>query len=253
MSLYNTKIEDLKNKIHSHNAMFQLELFKKNLEANVLDNEKLKIFMATLWAFFRETPSGILSLSLRIYDYWNRINQWDAMSKSAYALSTAVDEFGLDNIRKTLLPTHHQLFKETAFYFQVSSEDLTSDKYILSAGKKIGNASKLYYRKKPLSVSLGFHLASELTSWYEFKSFLSGFWKNKQYYKISSQETSPLKFFWIHTLIEPSHLLYSEKIVDEYLKVNPDSIDAIASGAISYLKLYEKLFKQLNKALFIKI
>src|SRR3990167_4808449 len=153
MALYIKEITQLKEKIHAHNGMQQLELFGKNFKENFLDNNKLKIFMATLWAFFRETPSGILSLSLRIYDYWNKINPWEAMSKSAYTLSTAVDEFGLDDIRKNLLPTHHQLFKETTHYFQISSDELIASQYILPAGIKIGKATNLYYRKKPLPIS----------------------------------------------------------------------------------------------------
>lgn len=243
-------INQIKEKIQSHDGMLELKLFRKNFETNTLDERKLKIFMATLWAFFRETPSGILSLSLKAHDYWSNINQWEAMSKSAYTLSTAVDEFGLDNIRNTFSPTHHQLFKETAQYFNVSSDDLISETNILPAGIKIGKASFSYYRKKPLPISLGFHLASELTSWHEFNSFLSGFWSNKEFYQLTSQETVPLRFFWIHTIVEPSHLTHSEKIIEHYLQVEPESIEHIYTGALHYMKLYKNLFKDLNKNLF---
>jgi hypothetical protein len=243
-------IQQLKEQIQSHDGMLELQLFGKNFENNLLDDKRIKIFMATLWAFFKETPSGILSLALRIHDDWSDTDPWGAMSKSAYALNTAIDEFGLDNKYNNSLTTHHQLFKKTAEYFDVSTYELLSEKNILPAGLKIGKASALYYRKKSLPISLGYHLASELTSWPEFKIFLSGFWANKEYYKITSQKDSALNFFWIHTILEPSHLNDSEKVIEDYLTREPTSIKLMSSGALGYMKLYQQLFKQLNKTLF---
>lgn len=229
--------------------MDELNFFESNLKQRALNNKECKILFATLRAFYHETPSGILCLALRVHDYWDKINTWEAMAKAAYLLSAAVDEFGLDT-RKEYNLTHHQHFKLIANYFNVTTEDLKSPVNILEAGKNMGKAAHEFYRKKPIPDSLGFHLASEITSFYEFKTLLEGFQKHIDKYKISSQEDLPLDFFQIHTKIEHSHGVASEIITNNYLKINPQDIKYITDGVFIYMQYYQALFKSLNQVIF---
>src|SRR3990167_1736228 len=156
---HDNSIYSLADSINSHGGMTALRSFGKNLKSRPLNKHEIKILMATLWAFYKETPSVILSLALRLNDFWKTIDPWEAMAKSAYLLSTAIDEFGLSKMPNNFLPTHHQLFKKTNQYFGISSQDLLSEKYILNAGKYMSKYAFAYYRKKPLPLSLGFHFA----------------------------------------------------------------------------------------------
>lgn len=245
-----TTLLNLTKTIKTHTAMHELNAFGKNLKKRGLNIDELKILMATLWSFYKETPSGILSLSLRLYDFWKKINAWEAMEKSAYVLSTAVDEFGLTDIHKTFLPTHHQLFLNTAQYFKISVNDLISSQYTLPAGEQIGKSSFVFYRKKSLSLALGFHYASELTSWPEFKYLFEGFLSNKEAYSIHSENDPAMKFFHIHTIIEPEHSNNTKEILRIYLEFLPESKSNIIEGAIAYLSCYKQLFNSLNQKLF---
>ncbi|TAK73363.1 MAG: hypothetical protein EPO11_08490, partial [Gammaproteobacteria bacterium] len=211
-------LEELKTTIQAHSGMNELKRFGENLKKNALNERNLKIFFATLWAFYRQTPSGILNLSLRVNDYWDKLDMWHAMAHAAYLLYAVVDEFGLDT-RGRMKLTHHQLFKDAADYFNITPDELVSSKNILDAGKDIGSLSFEYYRHKSIPEGLGFHFASELTSLPEFECFLDGFWQHKDIYKFSSQIKTPLNFFSIHTAVEASHRLTSEIMLQKYFQV----------------------------------
>lgn len=245
-----TNIEQLKQSIYDHPGIKELELFGKNLIKRPLNYKELKLFFATMWSFFRETPSGILNLALRINDYWANIDEWDAMAKSAYILSTAIDEFGLENSTNQFSATHHQLFQKLALHLNISKEDLQDEANILSAGKQIKEISSQFYRKEALSKSLGFHLASELTSWPEFKCFLEGFLTHKEHYRIKSKKDPIMKFLLVHTLIEPAHLMNSEKTIHFFLEHDLSCINLIFQGTHTYMEYYLNLFKQLNERIF---
>ena len=51
-------------------AIRELYLFRDNLIKHALSKDLLTKFFASLWAFFREIPTGILSLALRLSDHW---------------------------------------------------------------------------------------------------------------------------------------------------------------------------------------
>lgn len=238
----------LKEQIESHHGMQALNQFGERLKKQVLSQEQLKILFASLWAFYHETPSGILCLSLRVNDFWNeKINPWDAMEKAAYLLSASVDEFGLNQIQERFLPTHHQLFLQAAEYYRVSKDDILSDEYRLASGQHIGKLSREYYRNKSLALGLGFHYASELTSYPEFKCLFAGFSNFKNEYQLT-QETDPgLKFFWVHTLVEPMHLTSSEYAINSLLKIYPEFMDEMLEGAMTYMNCYAELFGELAR------
>ncbi len=238
----------LKARIEEHSGMQALSVFGKKLKDKPLTPEQCKKLFASLWAFYHETPSGILSLALRMNDFWNqRVSPWDAMEKASFLLSASVDEFGLEKIHERYLPTHHQLFVDAASFFGVSKEDILLNENVLASGERIGQLSAQFYREKSLAAGLGFHFASELTSHPEFTCLYQGFAAHKDNYQITSDCHPGLKFFWIHTLVEPQHLQSSIKIIDAFLEVKARVMNEIIEGAMIYMDAYAHLFSDLQE------
>jgi hypothetical protein len=245
------EIEELKKEIESHPGMSELYLFGENFKKKSLSQEELKIFFSTLWPFYKETPSGILDLALRLSDFWRNIDPWEANAMAALLLYANVDEFGLHNIRKSIQPTHHQLFKDTACHFGVSTDDMCSSQYLLREGDYLAEISYEYYRKKNIATSLGFHLASELTSGPEFKCFLDGILVHKNKYKVKSKKDKSLMHFYVHTLVEPEHLKHSETIIYSFCKKEPTAFQEMTTGALAYMDAYYTLFKTMNSKFYL--
>ena len=240
----------LKIELSNHPALNELKIFGENLIKTPLNEKQLKIYFATMWAFFREIPTGILALALRVTDDWMNRDMWDATSKGAYILYADVDEFGLQAMHKKIYPSHHQLFSSLTNYLGVLPEDFTNKDYILSDGVNLGELTFQYYREESLAAGLGFHLASELTSSVEFTYFLDGFSKHREHYNLKSENDPVLTFFRVHTLVEPLHLKKSEEIINSYLNINPATLVEIKNGSIVFMNGFEQLFAALNQKLF---
>lgn len=240
----------LMERIESHSGMQALKSFGSNLKNQPLSEQQLKKLFASLWAFYSETPSGIISLALRMNDFWSeRVSPWDAMEKASYLLSASVDEFGLEKSHERFLPTHHQLFIQAAEFYKVSKQDLISDEYVLSSGKRLGDLSSDYYREKTIAAGLGFHFASELTSLPEFVFLYDGFNTHKDSYELQSDQDPGLKFFWVHTLAEPRHMRSSINALDAFLEVKSQKMDEIIKGAMIYMDSYAALFNDLKSVI----
>lgn len=239
-------MKTLKQEIITHPGMQALQQFGENLKAKPLDNDTMKVFMASLWEFFRETPLGILSLSLRLGDFWMAHDPWKATAKAAHILCADVDEFGLHDMRNSFSPTHHELFQITAQHFNITTADLLNKGNIIGAALQTSKAFIQYYRHEPLPVALGFHLASELTSWPEFKNLLAGMLAHKQVYRVTSERDKAMTLFWVHTLVEPMHLDNSEKIILDYCQIDTNAMQQVRTGALAYMDCYEELFTALD-------
>lgn len=240
----------LMSRIESHPGMQSLKAFGSSLKNQPPTEQQLKKIFATLWAFYSETPSGIVSLALRMNDFWcERVSPWDAMEKASYLLSASVDEFGLEKYHDRYLPTHHQLFLQAAEHYKVSKQDLLSDEYVLLSGKKLGDLSSDYYREKTIAAGLGFHFASEFTSLPEFICLYEGFNTHKESYQVESDQDPGLKFFWVHTVAEPKHMRSSINAMDAFLEVKSQKMDEIIKGAMIYMDSYATLFNDLKTEL----
>lgn len=241
----NDDIEHIKKHIQSHKGIHALHLFGENFLKIPLKPLDFKIFMATLWAFYKETPSGILDLALRVSDFWRDINPWEANAKAAHILYAGFEEFGLQSLDK-IVPTHHQLFKLSSLHFGVTEHDLSSNDYILEAGIAMGKNSRIGYREKSITFGLGYHLAAELTSWWEFKYFYEGIMNHKATYNIGSNNNPALHFFYIHTLVESEHLCQSQKVAEAFIQIDTNGLQDIYSGIELYMQTYQNLFTSLN-------
>ena len=244
---------ELEKKMSKHNAVAELNKFGDNLKNNVLSEEGLYSFFGTLWAFFREVPTGILALALRVSDDWMaKGNEWEATSKAAPILYANVDEFGLQSDQK-LLPTHHGLFIKLMDALNLNRKKLLQSVNILPGGKLLGQATFDYYRNQSIPAGIGFHMASEFTSSLEFQHFLDGFKTHLDAYGLTGSKQSTLAFFQIHTLVEPLHLELGKLSAIDYLETDENSIKEIERGAIAFMNGFEKLFSDLNSHVFEEV
>jgi hypothetical protein len=241
---------EFRSEIENHGALIELATFGRNLASRPLTLEERKIYFATMWAFFKEIPTGILALALHVSDDWLTRDQWNGTAMGAHILFADVDEFGLQTIHKKFQPTHHHLFHDLVNFLGVEDGDFSDPRYVLGAGRQMGEITRKYYREEPIQTGLGFHMASELTSSIEFRYFLDGFKKHKEAYAIKADNDPVLTFFRIHTLVEPMHLAQSEEIINRYLEIDPSALDLIENGAIAFMKGFEHLFAALNKRIY---
>ncbi len=230
--------------------MKELDKFGHSLMEKPLSIEAQKIFFATMRDFFKEVPGGILGLALQVNDEWEKIEPYEATHKASYILFADVDELGLQEQHKGILPSHHQLFRDLCGHLGISEKDLGNKKNILEEGTKLGIETYKYYREKGVAKGLGFHLSSETTSNKEFNHFLNGFKKYKQHYKIKDDKDPVLDFFAVHTIVEPLHKANGKIMMGIYLKKNPQKMKEIREGALEFMDGFYELFKALNNRLY---
>jgi hypothetical protein len=234
-------------RIESHPGMFALRRFGEQLRRKPLDGAGLHLFFASTAEFFREVPGGILALALRLTDDWMPHERFGAVAKGAQILYSAVDEFGLHQLRRGVQASHHAFFLETAAAFGVTRSALDDPGAITQAAREMAALTALFYRRRPVGESLGFHLASELTSDVEFTLCLEGFQAHTAHYGLSGPEDPKLGFYFIHTQVEPMHGSSSRTAVRDYLARRPDCAAQIAAGADAFMEGYGRFFATLTE------
>lgn len=244
------KIHGLELEIKNHDAMKALDVFGANLEKRPLSAKEQKIFFATMRDFFKEVPGGILGLALQVNDYWEQHEPYEATHKASYILFADVDELGLQEQHKGILPSHHQLFRDLCAHLNISEQDLSSQENILSEGTLLGKDTSEYYRRKGVAAGLGFHLSSETTSNREFNFFLNGFKAHKKHYGLKSDKDPVLDFFAVHTVVEPLHKANGKIALRTFLTKNPQEFTEVRNGAIAFMDGFEKLFSALNQKIY---
>src|SRR5690349_3322887 len=233
-------------RIESHPGMFALRRFGEQLRKRPLDAAGLRLFFASTAEFFREVPCGILALALRVTDDWMPHERFGAVEKGAQILYSAVDEFGLHQLRRGVQASHHAFFLETAAAFGVTRSALDDPAAIMQAAREMAALTALFYRRRPVGEGLGFHLASELTSDVEFTLCLEGLQAHAAHYGLSGPEDPKLGFYFIHTRVEPMHGSSSRTAVRDYLARRPDRTAEIAAGADAFMEGYGRFFVTLT-------
>ena len=236
-------------RIESHPGMFALKSFGEQLRKRPLDPAGLRLFFASTAEFFREVPGGILALALRLTDDWMPHDRFGAVEKGAQILYSAVDEFGLHQLRRGVQASHHAFFLETAAAFGVTRADLEDPAAITQAAREMAALTALFYRRRPVGESLGFHLASELTSDVEFTLCLDGFLAHPEAYGLSGKDDPKLGFYRIHTQVEPMHGASSRTAVRDYLQRKPGCAGELAAGAEAFMDCYGRFFATLTEHL----
>jgi hypothetical protein len=234
-------------RIESHPGMFALKRFGEQMRKHALDPAQRRLFFASTAEFFREVPGGILALALRLTDDWMPHDRFGAVEKGAQILYSAVDEFGLHQLKRGVQASHHAFFLETAAAFGVSRSELDDAGSITQAAREMAALTALFYRRRPVGESLGFHLASELTSDVEFTLCLDGIRAHPADYGLTGPDDAKLGFYLIHTQVEPMHGSSSRTAVRDYLTRRPDCADEIAAGAEAFMEGYGRFFATLTE------
>ncbi len=243
---------EIKDVIFNHDGWTELELFGKNLADAPLDRDKLTVFLASSYAFFREVPCGILALALRVADHNMDLKPFLAVSEGAHVQYSAVDEFGINVDNIPISETHHQIFLEMAKNWDICEKDLLDESIIIWEAKCMGAMTADFYRRQPLPKSLGFHAASELTSNREFVLCLSGLMAHPGNYSLNLIGKDPLRFYQIHTLVEPMHGSTSLDAAEKFCSDNDSLLAEVKSGSTAFMQGYQHFFRSLNAALFQK-
>jgi len=240
---------EVANAIVRHAALRELEKFGEIISARPLTHQGMALFFGTLWAFFKDVPAGIVALAARVTDEWIKEDMWNGTAKAAHILYASVDEYGLHQHSKHMLPTHHQMFKQLTTHLGLSDADLFNPSNVLPEGTAMGNNTHRMYRSEFLGEALGFHLASEMTSSREFQYFLEGFKKYAREYGLVDEEDPVLAFFAIHCEVEPMHVATGREIVISYLEKNPGIAPQAMRGAMAFMDGFEHMFSALNRRL----
>jgi hypothetical protein len=117
---------------------------------------------------------------------------------------------------------------------------------IMQAAREMAALTALFYRRRPVGESLGFHLASELSSDVEFTLCLEGLQAHAAHYGLSGPDDPKLGFYFIHTQVEPMHGASSRTAVRDYLARRPDCAAEIAAGADAFMDAYGRFFATLT-------
>ncbi|HYH17194.1 MAG TPA: iron-containing redox enzyme family protein [Azospirillum sp.] len=232
-----------------HQALRDLDRFGEILKERPLHKKGLATFFGTIWAFFKDIPGGIATLGVRLTDDWIREDTWNATAKAAYVLYASVDEYGLQQHHKRMLPSHHQMFKELTSHLGLDDADLFDRSNVLPEGRALGNLTHRLYRSESIGEALGFHLASEMTSSREFQYFLSGFQAHAGHYGLKDEDDPVLAFFQVHCEVEPMHVSTGRDILISYLERDARIGTQGMAGAIAFMDGFGAMFAALNKAL----
>jgi pyrroloquinoline quinone (PQQ) biosynthesis protein C len=246
----NTVLDTIVNDMQNHSAIHTLHAFGSLLRKYPLSHANTQKFLASLWIFFEEVPTGIMACALNICDQYRDINPWESTSVGARILIANIDEFGLQDSHNQYYSTHHQLFLQLANRLGVSGTQLKNNDNIMQAGRDLAKVTRNLYRGLPTGRALGLHLASELTSSIEFGHFYHGFLENASHYGLSGKPSEDLLFFKIHTEVEPMHYAEGVKMINAHIHQFPHEVHDIEQGGKAFLDSFEALFVAFNQELF---
>jgi len=245
-----SRVSELKSVVFDHPSIAILNRFEENLHSRPLTNGEMRILLASEGTFVLEVPPAIVNLSSRITDERFKTDPFGSTGMAARILYAAVDEYGLNQMESIgLLPSHHQLYLDMAAHWGMSAEDLIKDEYIVSEAKKFSKTISVFYRKKPIIQSLGFHVANETTAPLDFGVFLRVFQKYRREYNIAPNDPM-LNFLMIHEDVEESHREMGVEMVQMYADGKDDLIEESKVGVYAYMDAYGRFFDQLNSTIF---
>jgi hypothetical protein len=241
----------LGDSIRQHHGWTALETFGRLLNEQALDDRTVKYFLASTACFFREIPSGILALALRVTDDRIDNDRFGAVNSAASILLAAVDEYGLGSNSTGNNKNHHQLFAAMAKRFGVTESELHNPDFILPEAIDLARITRQLYREGCVAKSVGFHFASEVTSDREFELCYNGLACNLTVYADGSVHIAPekfLDFYYVHTAVEPKHGSASASAVDLYgdSEINRQ---ALLDGADQFMEAYGAFWLAVNRTL----
>ena len=242
-------VHGIESEILSHPSMAVLTTFGNHLSSRPLSREELVIFFASVGRFVLEIPPGIIFLASRVTDEWLTRTPFDALRKGARILFAAVDECGLNEPERGLLPTHHQLYADMAAHWNITDQELTDNRNIIDTGRTFARSIAEHYRERPICESLGFHLGVEATASIEFEWYLRAFQKFQKEYAIAHDDPM-LEFLLVHLNVEESHKEMGIEMIELHTGGDEDAVERVRAGAMRFMEDYGTFFSQIDDLFF---
>lgn len=240
-------VQALYRQIEGHEGMASINGFNHDLLQRPLNQEERGVFLASLRAFNRWIPAGILSLASRLSDEYMLAHPFDAYDLASPVLEPAVDEYGLSgNVRRS----HFRLFSDFASHLGVNETELEDHKNQVLNSIVLGEFLRHWYRYYPTGFGLGVHAASEATSMLEFTGWHPAFLKFREY---GFHEGHPaLNYVAVHTTLEEDHTKGAKIGIENFLRDGGSigTMEQIQSGALGYMEMYAAMFNQLRQRIF---
>jgi hypothetical protein len=227
----------------SHPAVAALESFNEHFASRSLNGSELRLFLSSMAAFNRHTIGGIAILAGRLSDEILPFRPKTGHGIGAQVLDAAIDEYGL---RESV--THVELARNFAEYLGISADEVEATGNASAAAVELGRALFAWYREEPVAFALGVHTASEVTSVKEFMSWHDIFLNFPQYR--FSRELPEFEYMRAHYVHEPDHINGARVCVTRYLDVLPSHGAMLREGAQAYLRLYQRMFHELDTLIF---
>jgi hypothetical protein len=241
----------LDNRIRQHHGWQELERFGTDLGQRALTAREIRIFLASTACFFREIPTGILALALRVTDDRMDSSRFGAVDHGARILLAAVDEYGLADMREGYGLSHHQLFARMIESFGISEAELGNRDYIIPEADELAAVTRELYRSGSVAAGVGFHFASEKTSDREFQLCYESLSRYTHIYANGKAIAAPesfLGFYHVHTIVEPLHGSASAEAVNLYATQTKNR-DHLLQGAERFMEAYGNFWAALHKAI----
>lgn len=235
--------DDIYDACFNHPAIAALRSFNERFSSRPLTHSELAVFLASMAAFNRHTIGGIAILAGRLSDQVLPLLPTRGHEIGAYVLDAAVDEYGL---RETV--THVELARSFAEYLGISAAEIEARDNACPAAVELGDTLFSWYRDRPAAFALGVHAASEVTSVEEFVPWHDIFLKFPQYR--FSRELPEFAYMRAHFVHEPDHIHGAKLCIARYLDLLPGESGLLREGVLRYLALYQRMFMQLDDAIF---
>ncbi len=235
--------DDIYGACFNHPAIAALRSFNQRFSSRPLMRSELTLFLASMAAFNRHTIGGIAILAGRLSDQVLPLLPKTGHEIGAYVLDAAVDEYGL---RETV--THVELARGFAEHLGISAAEIEARDSACPAAVELGDMLFSWYRDRPVAFALGVHAASEATSVEEFVPWHDIFLKFPQYR--FSRDLPEFAYMRAHFVHEPNHIHGAKLCIARYLDVLPGESGLLREGVLIYLALYQKMFQQLDDAVF---
>jgi hypothetical protein len=227
----------------SHSAIATLGSFNGHLASRVLTALELRLFFSSMAAFNRHTIGGIAILAGRLSDAILPYLPKTGHEIGAYVLGAAVDEYGL---RESV--THVELGRNFAEHLGIAAQEVECRENACRAAIELGDSLFSWYRDAPAAFALGVHTASEVTSVKEFMAWHDVFLTFPQYR--FSRDLPEFEYMRAHYVHEPDHVSNAKLCISRYIDVLPAHGQLLREGAEAYLRLYEKMFHELDTLIF---
>ncbi|MGH6945981.1 MAG: iron-containing redox enzyme family protein [Kiloniellales bacterium] len=227
----------------SHPGVAALNRFNGHLAERELPRDRLRTFFASMTAFVRLITPGIPALAVRMSDELFEQAPYRAHGIAAHILAASIDEYGLGGTKP-----HAELLLDFARYFGLTEQEVNAPEIAVASSRQLGDSVGAWYRTAPVDYALGMHTASEVTGYEEAFGFHRAFLEPPKY---GLTKTTP-EFLYVATHVERegNHSADVVLCLDQYLALRPEAAANILRGCRDYMTLYERMFIELDRAMF---